>query len=31
LVIAAEGVAYVKVDSSVFDEQNVIRLIAGEA
>jgi len=30
LVIAAEGVAYIKVDSSVFDEQNVIRLIAGE-
>ena len=31
LVIAAEGVAYLKVDSSGFDEQNVIRLIAGEA
>jgi hypothetical protein len=30
LVIAAEGVAYLKVDSSGFDEQNVIRLIAGE-
>ena len=30
LVLAAEGVAYLKVDSSSFDEQNVIRLIAGE-
>ena len=30
LVLAAEGVAYLKVDSSGFDEQNVIRLIAGE-
>ena len=30
LVLAAEGVAYLKVDSNGFDEQNVIRLIAGE-
>lgn len=30
LVLATEGVAYLKVDSSSFDEQNVIRLIAGE-
>ncbi len=30
LVLAAEGVAYLKVDSSGFDEQNVIRLIAGD-
>jgi MFS family permease len=30
LVIAAEGVAYLKVDSKIFDEQNVIKLIAGE-
>jgi MFS family permease len=29
LVLAAEGVAYLKVDSNGFDEQNVIRLIAG--
>jgi MFS family permease len=30
LVLAAEGVAYLQVDSNGFDEQNVIRLIAGE-
>ncbi|HSS45934.1 MAG TPA: MFS transporter [Burkholderiales bacterium] len=30
LVLAAEGVAYLQVDSGGFDEQNVIRLIAGE-
>ncbi|MGH8752150.1 MAG: MFS transporter [Burkholderiales bacterium] len=30
LVLAAEGVAYLQVDKNGFDEQNVIRLIAGE-
>ena len=30
LVIAGEGVAYVKVDNARFDEQHVLELIAGE-
>ena len=30
LVLASEGVAYLKVDSARFDEQSVLKLIAGE-
>jgi hypothetical protein len=30
MVMAAEGVAYLKVDSARFDEQRVLDLIAGE-
>jgi hypothetical protein len=30
LVLAADGVAYLKVDSARFDEQRVLDLIAGE-
>jgi hypothetical protein len=28
--LSGEGVAYLKVDSKGFDEQNVIKLLAGE-
>ena len=31
LVVAAEGRAYLKVDAVAFDEENVLRLIAGDA
>jgi MFS family permease len=30
-LLGAEGVAYLKVDSSGFDEQNVLRVLAGES
>jgi hypothetical protein len=30
MVMAGEGVAYLKVDSARFDEQSVLELIAGE-
>ena len=30
LVFASEGVAYLKVDSTRFDERNVLKLLSGE-
>jgi hypothetical protein len=30
VMLSGEGVAYLKVDSKGFDEQNVIKLLAGE-
>jgi hypothetical protein len=29
--LSGEGVAYLKVDSKGFDEQNVVKLLAGES